>query len=164
MSELATIDALRFAQEHQRLVGSLPLAGMQRLSDVLLDTAGRADFKLTGGVDRNSKPTIEVEVEARLPMRCERCLDRLDFELKRSTRFLVVPDAEALPEFEDEETEIEAMPASALAGVADVIEQEILLGLPLAPMHADGACVAVSGAESEPKPSPFAALAALKTT
>lgn len=164
MSEQAFIDSLRFAQEGEHLRGCIALDTLARLADVLFERKGNADFALTGGVDRRSRPFIEIEVRAELALTCQRCLERLDHRLERRSRLLLVPDGERLPEVGDEEPEVEAMPASAVANVPDLVEQEILLGLPLAPVHAEGQCAPDADAHDERPSSPFAVLAGLKTS
>lgn len=47
--------------------------------------------------------------------------------------------------------------------VADLIEDEVLLGLPYAPRHDEGCCTRdAGGRQQQAKPSPFAKLVALK--
>jgi uncharacterized protein len=56
---------------------------------------------------------------------------------------------------------IEASPELDVAGL---IEDEVLLSLPLSPRHAEGACESrlARGADADGRPRPFAGLAALK--
>ncbi len=162
MSEQATIDALRFAQEQRRLSGSIPLVEFPRLSDVLLERAGNADYELAGSVDRNARPVIDIEVRAAMILSCQRCLGRFDYALKRTSRLVIVPDGEPLPDVAEEEPDVEAISASAASNVADIVEQEILLGLPLFPAHEDASCADLSAGQGERPESPFAVLAQLK--
>jgi uncharacterized protein len=45
-----------------------------------------------------------------------------------------------------------------------LIEDEVILSLPLAPRHDEGQCESVERRKSDEKPSPFAVLAKLKRT
>ncbi len=164
MSEQAFIDGLKFAQEHERLQGSVAISTMPRLADVVLEQSGHADFDLKGSVGRNSRAVIDVEVRAKLALTCQRCLDRLDYALERKSRLLLIPDGGRLPDVGTEDPEAEALPASAVANVTDLIEQEILLGLPLSPVHPEGQCKNDVGVQNEGPSSPFAVLAGLKTS
>ena len=162
MFEQAVIDGLRFAREGQRLQGHLPLSRLPRVGAELLDPAGRVSYELTGFVDSRGKPGIEMQTRAQFAMVCQRCLNRLDFDLDRHTRFMLVADEAALPELGEEDTETEAVPIEAVANVVDLVEQEVLLGLPIAPSHPDGACTAPDRPHSVEPHSPFAVLRRLK--
>ena len=162
MSEQAVIDGLRFAREGQRLQGNLPLSRLPRVAAELLDPGGSVSYELTGIVDSRGKPGIEVQTRAQLALVCQRCLNRLDFDLDRHTRFMLVADEAALPELGEEDTETEAVPIEAVANVVDLVEQEVLLGLPIAPSHPDGACAPPDRPGSAAPDSPFAVLRQLK--
>ena len=162
MFEQALIDSLKFAREGQRLQGQMPLSRLPRVAEELLETTGGVSYELTGFVDSNGRPGIEADTRTQLPLLCQRCLNRLDFDLHRHTRFLLVSNETELPELENEELETETVPIEAVTNVADLIEQEILLGLPMAPAHADGACVTLGSAQATKPDSPFAVLRQLK--
>jgi uncharacterized protein len=160
MSEQADIDGLKFAREAQRLAGELDLAAMSRLHDSLFEPVGRVRYGLTGMSDRRGHPIIEVTVRGTLPLVCQRCLERLDYELSRLSRLVLVAEPAALPDVAQEDPDSEAIAAADVANVADLIEQEVLLGLPLAPVH-DGPCGPAVAPEAKPD-SPFAVLRALQ--
>ena len=50
-----------------------------------------------------------------------------------------------VPDVGEEDPDTEAIPAEWVSDVSDLIEQEVLLGLPIAPTHAEGACAAQAG-------------------
>jgi uncharacterized protein len=157
MPEQALIDGLKFAREARRLVGELALAAMPRLEDSVFEPAGRVQYALTGTTDRYGQPIIEVSVRGTVPLQCQRCLERLDYVLDRTSRLaLVVPGAQ-LPDVAEEDPDTEAIAAAEVANVADLIEQEVLLGLPLVPVH-DQPCTPAQEPAAEKIESPFAVL------
>jgi uncharacterized protein len=164
MSDQARIDALQFARDGRRLEGEIPVAAMQRLHDVVTESSGVVRYCIEGSLDAQRKPVLDVAVEARLPLVCQRCLEPTQFDLRRRSRFVVSESARDLPDVAAEDPETETLPADVLADVADVIEQEVLLGVPLAPMHAPGACSAAPESEAVERVSPFAVLERLKRT
>lgn len=164
MSEQAPIDALQFAREGKRLEGETAVVTMERLRDVLADSAGVVRYRVEGSIDGKRKPVLDVTVEGTLALTCQRCLERTDYELRRTSRFVIVADDQDLPDVATEDPETETLPADALADIEDVIEQEVLLGLPIAPMHAEGMCDAARTQAGDKRPSPFAVLAQLKRT
>lgn len=161
MSEQALIDGLKFAHEAQHLAGELDVAAMPRLQDSIFEPAGRVRYALVGTTDRHDHPIIEVTVQGTIPLVCQRCLERLDFELLRTSRLMLVSAGNELPDVAEEEPDIESIPAAEVANVADLVEQEVLLGLPLAPVH-DRACVDVPAPVQGERESPFAVLRSLK--
>jgi len=162
MSDQAPIDALQFAREGRRLDGEVAVAGMQRLHDVLTETAGVVRYCIEGSINARRKPVLDVVVEATLPLTCQRCLERVDYPLKRASRFVLAEGDQELPDVAEEDPETETLPAEALADIDDVIEQEVLLGVPLAPMHPEGTCGAEPDSVRETRVSPFAVLEQLK--
>ena len=161
MSEQALIDGLKFACEARRLVGELALAAMPRLQDNIFEPSGHVHYALTGVTDRHGHPAIDVSVRGTIPLECQRCLERLDYELDRWSRRVLVAQGAQLPDVAEEDPDTEAIPAAEVANVADLIEQEVLLGLPLAPVH-EQPCIAASKPDESKLESPFAVLRTLQ--
>lgn len=101
-------------------------------------------------------------------LECQRCLQALEQPLAVQRGFRFVRD-EALAEAEDLDSEEDLLVLSRAFDARELVEDELLLGLPLVPLHAD--CQPPGGltlstedpAEAlEERPHPFAALAALK--
>lgn len=162
MSDQAPIDALQFAREGGRLEGEIAVAGMPRLHDLVTETTGVVRYRIEGSINAKRKPVLDVAVEATLPLLCQRCLDRVDYELRRTSHFVLTEGEQALPDVADEDPDTETLPADALADIEDVVEQEVLLGVPIAPMHPAGICAAASDGDREARVSPFAVLEQLK--
>lgn len=162
MSDQAPIDGLNFAREGGRLQGELAVARMPRLEDLLEEHSGIVAYVIAGSVNAQGRPVLDVRTEATLPLLCQRCLERMDYELRRNSRFVLVEGAQDLPDVSEEDPSIETMPADALTDIPDIIEQEVVLGLPIAPMHPPGACESAVKMPGDDKPSPFAVLERLK--
>ena len=163
MSEQALIDGLKFAVEGRHLAGELAVGAMPRLQDSVFEPTGRVLYALTGMTDRRRRPIIEVTVQGTVPLVCQRCLGRLDFALQRRSRLALVASADELPDVAQEDPDTETMPVAEVGNVVDLVEQEVLLGLPLAPVH-DEMCVAPLDDTGARIASPFAVLNALKRT
>ena len=164
MSAAAVIDTLEFARGGQQLRGSLAVVDLQRLDDILFDTQGTLEYALRGGRDIQNRPQIEVEVEGLLHLQCQRCLGLLEYAADVTNTLLVLAadanNAEGMDDPEGPDV-IEGQPE---LDVAALIEDEVLLSLPLAPRHTDGACRSrlETNDDAAQKPSPFAQLAALR--
>ena len=161
-STQTVIDSLEFARTGQKLRGSLPLPGLSRLRDSLADTLGTVGFEVTGGTDSRGRPILTVVVHGMLHLQCQRCLEALDHPLQLLNTLLLVAAGEAAAgALDDEETEW--VEASRELDLAKLIEDEILLSLPYAPKHGEGACRPFAGAIADgAAQSSFAKLAALK--
>lgn len=164
MSAAAVIDTLEFARGGQQLRGSLAVVDLKRLDDILFDTKGQLEYALRGGHDARNRPQIEVEVEGLLHLQCQRCLGLLEYAADvKNTLLVLPPGAQTDDELDDPEGPdvIEGQPALDVPGL---IEDEVLLSLPLAPRHPDGACGSrlETNDDAAQKRSPFAQLAALR--
>jgi uncharacterized protein len=113
---------------------------------------------------------LHVVAQVRLPMVCQRCMGAVEelLEVDRSFRFVA---DEATAEREDEEAEEDVLVLSAQFDLIALIEDELLMALPLVPRH-EPECPApvqfaaqdagFEEATAQGRPHPFAALAQLK--
>lgn len=162
MGAQAVIDSLEFARTEQTLRGSVPIAGLTRLQDSLFDALGTVEFVVQGGHDTRRRPVLTLDVAGVLHLRCQRCLDALDYPLRLANTLRLASLAEAASDHLDDEV-AEWIEASAELDVADLIEDEIILSLPFAPRHDEGRCRhGMSAAADSAGTSEFAKLAVLR--
>ena len=165
MSAPAVIDALEFARSAQESSGSVPVSALQRLDDLLYDSAGTLNYRIRGTRDERNRPFLELKIAGGLHLQCQRCLGLLEYPVDFSNILLVVPAGAAPdPELEDPEAP-DVIEASEELDVAALVEDEVLLSLPLAPRHPDGECEGRRETQSQENaalPPAFAKLAALK--
>ena len=163
MTQQWQIDTRTFAQQGEMLSGEFPLATMTRLRDILASDVGVVRFQLVGKLDPNRQALIECIISGELQLTCQRCLTPFAFHLKLKSRFVPVRDESELPAIEEEGAEVDYLVADPHTDVRALVEEEILLALPIAPMHRLEACLARAAEEKlGDKENPFAALAALK--
>lgn len=155
------IDSLDFARKGSEIRGEAPLAEMHRLQDKLAAPEGAISYVVRGLQDRNGKPMLEVSLTGVCQLQCQRCLNSLTYPIQQLSHLLLVEESE-LDEFSSDEDEHDYIPVDKRLDVLALIEDEILLNLPFAPVHPAGECrVAVASSEQSEK-SPFAVLAGLK--
>jgi uncharacterized protein len=161
------IDSLDFAQNGKHVSGELPVAELPRLLEILENPQGILHFTVQGGVDKQGTHFLAVGVVGQCRLRCQRCLNGLDYPVRLETR-LLLRDQASLDALDDDvaggkEEEFDSILANVHLDVLDMLEEEILLSLPIAPKHELGACQATDGenAQREEK-TPFAVLAKLK--
>lgn len=165
------IDSLDFARNGQQISGEVPVAELPRLRDVLEDMQGVLRYSVQGGVDKLGHHFLDVSVEGHCRLRCQRCLGAMEHAVRINTRLLLRDQAslDALDDnvAGDEEEEFDSILADAHLDVLDLLEEEILLSLPIAPKHELGhelaVCQAAGGGNKHgEEKNPFAVLAKLK--
>src|SRR5690554_6846308 len=127
------VDGWRMVAAGREFEGRLPLAGMARLRDLLFDAEGEAAWAAGFGRDELDLPYVEVRVDARLPLECQRTLQRFEQSVQVRQRYGLVreeDDEAALPEGwevllpdEDGGVDLEAL-----------VEDELILAVPLIPV------------------------------
>jgi uncharacterized protein len=162
----AVIDSLKFAAEEDCITGKLVLTRLTRLVDVLASRDGSLDCVLEGfraEDEAGVKLGLHLRVTGRLSLHCQRCLAEVGFDCVIDSRLMLMPPGAEWPEDEMEADDYDAIPASRELSVLSLVEDEVLLTLPLVPRHAD--ClppVGMEAADEKSEPSPFAVLAGLK--
>jgi uncharacterized protein len=158
------VDPARLAREESHLTGILTLAQLPRLADVLFDHDGGVSYAVEGYTTGNGQPALHMGLEVDLGLRCQRCLERLPLHLNVERDLVLVPEMRELDPGDEEDDETDAIPGAASLDLLELIEEEILLSLPMAPRHPEAGCTAQPGAsEVGGSDSPFSALAGLKT-
>ncbi|WEN16853.1 YceD family protein [Rhodanobacter sp. AS-Z3] len=114
--------------------GTLPVASMSRLCEALADTAGSVHFELDFGRDSLGISYVDVRATVSLSVTCQRTLEPFELPVTVDARLGLIrqereeaglpPDCEPLLVAED-----------GRLNPADVIEDELLLALPLIPIN-----------------------------
>ncbi len=136
----APLDVGHLAAQRTRLERAYPLDGFARLRDSLARPDGQVavDFRFH---QSGAYPALEGAVKARAWLVCQRCLQAFEAALESPVRVAFVGrDAEAgrVPDAYDAVT----APGGQL-GLEEFVEDELMLALPLVPMHATPAECAV---------------------
>lgn len=153
--------------------GELPIAAMPRLCEALASNEGMAKFELDFGRDGMGSAYVDVRVQAPLTMLCQRSLEPFVLPLTVDSRLGLIKlerDEAALPP----DCEPLLVAEDGRMNPAEVIEDELLLALPLIPIDPDSTLPAVaqdalnvasasaSSDDEEPAENPFAVLRELK--
>lgn len=167
------LDVAAFAKEGARLEGRWPLAQFDRLTDAstpesTISTASDVIWSVRGErrVLRGGDAQIWLHVVAStdLALECQRCLTPVDVHLHIERKFMFVHGEDAAAQL-DAQSEDDVMQLTRALDLRELVEDELLLALPLVPRHSS--CpVPVRLKDAEDKldeaPNPFAALAHLK--
>ena len=79
MSQQVVIDSLAFARDAGLIEGELPVADMPRAHDMLAEVGGSVRYRLQGRVSAKGEPQLLLQLDGFLPLRCQRCLERMDY-------------------------------------------------------------------------------------
>lgn len=173
--DIRRLDVLAVAQAGDLLQGEWRLGELKRLFDSQLEGADNADepvrWQIEGGAGEIEghppMPALHVSAEASVVLQCQRCLQALPTLLDAERTLLFVEGGEEVAARLDEETEADVLPLEPAIDGRALVEDELLLAMPLVPRHdvcpqpllapADD----LDAAGGEP-PNAFAKLAALK--
>ena len=152
----------RLAKEGARLEGRIELQQMTRLTKLLTGRSGAVDVKLAFWRTEDGCACITGNYDTALQLLCQRCLEPVTVRLSHDINVGVTCEGaqQQLPA---------AMEPLVLTQdsilLADFIEEEILLGLPIAPMHELQDCAAEQSSAShhEIASGPFQVLETLKS-
>ena len=160
MSQRIVIDCLSFAREARVLQGELPVAGFERIQDGLTQNVGVIRYRIEGRLGKRNRPQLHLQLDGVLSLCCQRCLGGLKWPLRVDTLLQPVRSGQEIPEEELENDEVDAIEIEGELDVLALLEDEILLALPIAPRHQ--VCEAPRPQGGTSKESPFAALASLR--
>ncbi|CDS50203.1 COG1399 protein, clustered with ribosomal protein L32p [Polaromonas sp. CG9_12] len=172
-----------FAQEGVALIETIPLQNMERLAqeanalapDLMLNWEARAELRPGSGPEEDI--WLHLVASASVPLTCQRCMGTVATPLAVNQWYRFVA-TEAIAMAEDDESEEDLLVMEPHFDLLALLEDELLMALPLVPMH--GECPvapvmqvgedALAGEKNEigeeipsgEKPNPFAVLAQLK--
>ena len=158
------VDAWRMVAARREFEGRIPLATMVRLRDSLLQPEGDARYVLAFGIDALKVPFAELRIEAELPLECQSSLQRFLLPVQLVQRLGLIrdeADEAALPP----EYEPLLVPADGMLRPAELVEDELILALPVVPVSPEAEAVERDFAptvEEAAQANPFAALSGWK--
>jgi len=172
------VDPWKAADGRRTFQGTMPIKRMQRLGSLLApESADRNDELLIRGdagftarfsYDRQGLVTIRLDVEAELPLVCQRSLEPYREKVSRHSWLAVIEDVaeqELIPDMYDP-----VLVEHRRMALLDIVEEELLLAVPQVPrspesrlmdISTDETAVVPSGDEKTQSYKPFAGLAGL---
>ncbi len=138
----------------------MAVSALERLHDLLAEVSGEVTFRLEGFKGANGELMLHLEVSGVLPLACQRCLKSVAFDLDVDNLLQLVPEGAELSQDELEDDTRDFLPVARELNVVDLVEDEILLTLPVAPRHEK--CGLPGAADAGERINPFAKLAGLK--
>ena len=158
MSNEIVIDSISFAKKSESLQGKIAISRLERARESLASSDGELNFRLIGELDSQHRPNLVLSISGQVALTCQRCLAEFQHNLDVKSRLVLVTSEAKLPHINSEDPDVDVVVASGKLDVLELLADEIILGLPLAPRH-DYDCVALTVSDSEEKfGQPFARL------
>ena len=173
------LDVSAFARAGATLEGTVPLLDLPRLlasTSAPSDTPpGEAAWRAQGHwrqpLGDQPQLRLQLQAHARVWLTCQRCLQPAAHELAVARTLRFVPTEEEAARLDEAEEEEDVLALPRMLNLHELVEDELILALPLVPRHAQcpeplpwepEAPSAPEAAPSEEAAHPFAALARLK--
>lgn len=162
----SVLDAWRMVATGRRFEGLLPLVGFKRLGSSLIDAEGDCHYVVEFGRDDLGQRYVDLHLQAQLPLLCQRTLERFFHPVDIRQRLgLIRDEAEEAALLPDVEAVL--VDDNGSLHPADLIEDELILALPVVPINPDSEAIEAEWPADmveieEETPNPFAALSALK--
>jgi uncharacterized protein len=131
------VDPWRFCRDGQVWETRSDVAEFPRLAHEF--TQGALFCRVVGRADQRGSLSLRLTVSGEVGLICQRCLGSMPYRVEVG-RTLYLARNEAEMERLDALPDSDAIQAGEILSLVELIEDEVLLSLPLATMHAEGEC------------------------
>ena len=158
MSQGAVIDGLDFARSGATLAGALEISDLPRLAE-LGCTVAQIQYVIRGAATAQGRPGLQIDATGSVELACQRCLEAVAVPVAAHAELELAESQEAVDLADDD---IDRVVATRSMAVAALVEDEVILALPMVPKHATCPTHTEEQGAAGERTSPFAALAALR--
>lgn len=165
------IDNIAFSKKNDRIEGELSLHDCPRLEELMqssnlvnpakINHTGLINYVLQGKTDAAGQHVLQLTILSSFSTVCQRCLNAMPLNINLNFSYLIgeVSDADVEAVDVDNSDDYDLQQANKAMDLIALIEDEIIMAMPIAPMHEEG-CVELTTQSGE-KPNPFAVLKGL---
>jgi uncharacterized protein len=135
---------------------------MRRLADSVHKRDGEVEIKLSFGHDESGKACVRGNIEGTLELVCQRCLQGFPYHCDINVNLALVVSERGAQQLEPGYEPLVA--AETPISLSELVEDELILALPLVPAHDRGQCAvneryrATAGQEQDSATNPFSIL------
>jgi len=157
-------DAFEFCRLGEQRQGELPVASLPRLAKESMGGAGALQWVLQGGRDHRGHLRLSMSVQGGVMLVCQRCLHPFRFDIDSTATLVLARDEASADEMDAllADEDVDVIVGSHAMNLAELIEDDALLALPLSPRHETCPDQLLPPQAQEKKFSPFAVLKDLK--
>jgi len=139
MLQAVEVDPWRFCKDAQSWEVQSDVDAFPRLAHEF--TQGALFCRVVGRVDQRGSLSLRLTVSGEVGLACQRCLGVMPYGVEVE-RTLYLARNEAEMERLDALPDSDAIQPGETLSLVELVEDEVLLSLPFAPMHAEGECPA----------------------
>ena len=142
------VDARKMAQQGALISGELDVASLPRLAQAAASNEGKINVDLDFHRDEQNFRVIGGQIEAKVSVLCQRCLDPMQISISGKPSLAIVwsdDQAQALPKYLEP-----VLQGEDLISLWQIIEDELLLLLPMINFHSESECKADKGYSTAP--------------
>ncbi len=165
------IDNIAFSNKSDRIEGELSLQDCPRLEELMkfsslanptkINHTGLISYVLQGKTDAAGQHILQLSILSSLTTACQRCLNAMPLNINLSFNYLIgeISDTDVEAVDVDNSDDYDLQQANKAMDLTALIEDEIIMAMPIAPMHEEGCTEQAT--QSGEKPNPFAVLKGL---
>ena len=141
------VDPVVLASRDERIAGNLPIQSLTRLSSLLQTSDGNVQVRIAFDAGENDHPLISGDIKAKVAVSCQRCLQTMQLDVETEFRVTALDS-------DSEDGEGHGLFDAVLRENGEIdlyvlIEDELLMAMPMAPMHESGEACTATGRQSE---------------
>ncbi|HSQ82405.1 MAG TPA: YceD family protein [Casimicrobiaceae bacterium] len=140
------LGAFELARDRGIVEGTVDAHRLPRVEDLVAGGPARVDWRIAGTTDASGRPALSVALSGAVMLSCQRCLADFEWKVEQQTELLLARNEDEL-EALDAESGSEVVLAESPVDPLELVEDELVLALPFAPRHPDGACAAPANSE-----------------
>lgn len=135
------IEPIRMAETRRVLSGRLAIADMSRLKTVLHDMQGFAEVELVFGIDEAGMVNVTGQVIAEVNLLCQRCMEPMPCKVNEKISLAVIRTERQSDDLPSHYEPL-LVDEDGFASLTNIVEDEIILALPVSSLHELDVCPA----------------------
>src|SRR5260221_12391039 len=135
--------------------GRARLEALPRLEETLANADCELDYRVTARLDRQRRKVVSCIIEGFVFLTCQSSLEAFRHAISIDDRLVLVDDESQLPPIEEEGDAEDYLVADGPLDVLDLVEDAVLLALPMGPRKPGPDEGRDAGPGKEPRESPF---------
>lgn len=163
MTDDCLIDLTTLSTKPHVLSGSFKPGDLERLRDLVASPEGELRYTVSARLDAHGRKVVSCIINGFALLTCQSSLEEFRHDVDVDDRLVLVDDESRLPPIETESEEEDFLVVDGPLDIRDLIEDAVILALPMVPRKPGLEAAPVKARPDEPKrESPFAVLRAAK--
>lgn len=134
----ARVNHRKLATEKRKIEGTLSPKLLERFSEAIIKAEGDVEVQLSFRKGRKRSGLMVGKAKVEVSLECQNCMQPFSLPIEATYRHQLFEDPDQLQTLEDHEDGIVC--SSEMVSTVDLIEDELLLSLPMVARHETGGC------------------------